>query len=83
MKRKTRSLFEEIQNLDQTLVDKDHFVKARFENIVASINNIQVFIKESYEEDVANDLLRRMALSIKSGNPKKFLKGLEQLNENK
>lgn len=80
VKRRTRSIFEEIKNIEVTK-NREQFLQSKVENIIASISNMQNFIVESYDSATAEDLMKRLALSIKSQNPKKFQRGISKINE--
>lgn len=80
MKRRTRSLLDEISSLvpDQ---DKDNVLESRANHVIASAINLINIIKETYDEDTASDLERRLLNSIKSQDSSKFSRGIKRVKK--
>lgn len=80
MKRRTRSLLDEISSLvpDQ---DKDNVLESRANHVIASAINLINTIKETYDEDTASDLERRLLNSIKSQDSSKFSRGIKRVKK--
>lgn len=76
--RKTKSILEELQQISIDR-DKHHVLENRVEHLVSSVNNIKKMLHELYDEDDALDLERRMINSIKSGDFKKFSRGIKKV----
>jgi ribosomal protein L22 len=78
--KKSRSILEELQQIS---VDRDkHFVlENRVEHIVTSVQNLKRMLHESYSPEDALDLERRLINSIKSGDSKKFSRGIKKVTE--
>jgi len=76
--RKTKSILEELQQISIDR-DKHHVLENRVEHLVSSVNNIKKMLHELYDKDDALDLERRMINSIKSGDFKKFSRGIKKV----
>jgi regulator of replication initiation timing len=75
--KKSRSILEELNSIS-TDRNKHHVLENRVEHLVSSVSNIKEILYSLYEEDVALDLERRLINSIKSGDPKKFSRGISK-----
>ncbi len=75
--KKSRSILEELNSIS---VDRNthHVLENRVEHLVSSASNIKQILYSLYEADVALDLERRLINSIKSGDPKKFSRGINK-----
>ena len=82
MKKRTRSILEELNNLDRR-PNNDHLIEASGSNIIESAINLLNKISESYDADTASELERRFLNSIKSGDPKKFKRVINKIIESK
>ena len=82
MKKRTRSILEELNNLHQKR-DSDSFIATTGNNIIESAINLLQRIKTEYDQETALDLERRFINSIKSSDPRKFKRGLQKVVESK
>tara|TARA_Y100000114_G_C11725226_1_gene310593 strand:+ start:260 stop:526 length:267 start_codon:yes stop_codon:yes gene_type:complete len=82
MKRQTRSILQELNNLPLNR-DTDHLVESTASNLIGSCINLIQMIHESYDPITANDLERRLINSIKTSDPKKFKRGIDKIVEAK
>jgi hypothetical protein len=82
MDRKFTSILEELTNMVPTK-DKDLFIDSRAQQVVASAVNLMSLIDENYDEETALDLKRRLFNSIKSGDAKKFRRGVMRAKSDK
>lgn len=82
MQKKTRSLLEEFDDLYSSK-DCNAVVESRASHVVKSAINLLKVISEQYDPDVANELERRLLLSIKNRDYDKFLRGINKVNESK
>ncbi len=80
MQKRTRSILEELDNL-VNLRDKENLIESRANNIIQGAINLINLIRESYPEDVAADLERRLINSIKGQDSAKFSRGVRRLKE--
>ena len=82
MKKRTRSILEELNNLDRR-PNNDYLIEASGSNIIESAINLLNKISETYDSDTASELERRFLNSIKSGDPKKFKRSIHKVIESK
>lgn len=80
MQKRTRSILEELDNL-VNLRDKENLIESRANNIIQGAINLINLIRESYPEEVAADLERRLINSIKGQDSAKFSRGVRRLKE--
>jgi hypothetical protein len=82
MKKRTRSILEELNNLGRTQ-NNDLLIETSANNIIESAINLLNRISKTYDETTAGELERRFLNSIKSGDPRKFKRGIEKVIESK
>lgn len=82
MKRQTRSILQELETIAISK-DRQHIVENRGQHIIESAINLINTIRETYDDEIAGDLERRLINSIKGQDPKKFQRGVRKANENK
>ena len=82
MKKRTRSILEELYNLHQKR-DSDSFIATTGNNIIESAINLLQRINNEYDQETALDLERRFINSIKSSDPRKFRRGVSKVVESK
>ena len=82
MKKRTRSILEELNNLHGNK-DTDLFIEATANNIIESSINLLSRIYETYDADTANELERRFINSIKCSDPRKFRRSIQKVIESK
>jgi len=80
VKKHTRSILEEISRID-IRKDKEHFIESKAVNIIAGTENLLSLINETYDEDMARDLSKRLLNAIRTQDPKKFQRGIRKINE--
>jgi ADP-ribose pyrophosphatase YjhB (NUDIX family) len=76
----TRSLFEEI-SLIATKRDNSLLVESRAEHIIASVINLIHLIQESYSQEHAADLNKRLINAIRTEDIRKFTRGMRRIKE--
>jgi hypothetical protein len=80
--KKLRGIIDEL--LDYTPPrDKELFIESRGEQVIASALNLIRLIRESFDEDVAGDLTRRLIRAIASEDSEKFSRRLRAIRENR
>jgi hypothetical protein len=81
MHKKTRSILEE---LDSLYIERDrkHLIESRASNIIASAIRLIEQIEETYTEEQAENLTRKLLNSIKLKDPGKFTRSVRKTNEN-
>ena len=82
MKKRTRSILEELNNLDRAR-NNDLLIETTANNIIESAINLLNRISNTYDENTAGELERRFLNSIKSGDPRKFKRGIQKVIESK
>ena len=82
MKKQTRSILQELNNLAITS-DKDRLIESTANNIINSSINLINLINSEYDATTASELERRFLNSIRSGDPKKFKRGISKIIESK
>lgn len=82
MKKKTRSILEELNSLNLSK-NKDRIIETSASNIIESAINLLNRIGNTYDDVTASELERRFLNSIKSGDPRKFKRGIQKVIENK
>jgi len=82
MKKATRSILEELNNLNFNR-NKEHLIETSGTNLIESAINLFEQINEHYSGEEALELERRFNKSVKSADPKKFKRGLAKINESK
>ena len=78
MKKRTRSLLEEINSLAPRK-DKTSILESKGNNAISSIINILEMIDSNYDEDTAQDLTKRIMLSIKHRDAERFNRGVKKI----
>jgi hypothetical protein len=78
MKKRTRSLLEEINSLAPRK-DKISILESKGNNAISSIINILEMIDSNYDEDTAQDLTKRIMLSIKNRDAERFNRGVKKI----
>jgi len=82
MKKRTRSILEELNSLNLSR-DTDRMIESSASNIIESAINLLNRIGNTYDEATAGELERRFLNSIRSGDPKKFKRGIQKVIESK
>ena len=82
VKKRTRSILEEISRID-IHKDKEHFIEGKAANIIAGTENLLTLISETYDEETARDLSKRLLNAIRTQDPKKFERGIRKVNESR
>jgi hypothetical protein len=82
MKKRTRSILEELNNLSRHK-ENDYLIESTASNIIESSINLLNRISDVYDEQTAAELERRFINSIKSGDPRKFRRSMNRIIESK
>ena len=82
MKKRTKSLLEEINNIAPSK-DKSQLLESRGVNALSSMINLLEMIEETYDADIAQDLQKRMVLSLKNRDPSRFVRGIKKMRDSK
>jgi hypothetical protein len=82
LQKRTKSILDE---LDSLLIhrDRENLIESRATHIIQGAINLITTIRESYSDEVATDLERRLINSIRGQDAAKFARGIRKLkNEN-
>ena len=82
MKKRTRSLLEEINSLAPKK-DKNAILESRGTNAISSIINILEMIDANFDSETAQDLNKRIMLSIKNRDPERFNRGIKKIRSSR
>lgn len=82
MKKRTRSILEELNNLGRQH-NNDRLIEATANNIIESSINLLNRISNTYDDVTASELERRFINAIKSGDSRKFKRGIDKIIESK
>jgi protoporphyrinogen oxidase len=61
--------------------DKHNLLEARASHVITSAVNLLQMIRENFSEEEADDLHKRLLLSIRNEDPNKFSRKVRQLKE--
>ena len=80
--KKFRGIVDEL--LDYApMQNRDLFIESRGQQVIASALNLVRLIRESYHEDIADDLTRRLVRAIATGDEEKFRRRLRAIRESR
>jgi|TARA_B100000900_G_scaffold408643_1_gene423230 hypothetical protein len=82
MRKRTRSILEELNQIHRT-TNNDALIQSTGNNLIESAINLLNRIAESYDQETAQELERRFINSIRSGDPRKFKRGVDKIIESK
>ena len=82
MKRNTRSLLEELNDI-AVKKDTEAVIESRATHVIDSAINLINSIKENFDPETAYELERRLLNSIKAADPAKFTRGIRKLRDSK
>ena len=82
MKKRTRSILEEINSI-QPKRDKVQILESRGNNAISSIINLWEMIDTNYDAETAQDLTKRIMLSIKNRDSDRFMRGVKKIRNDK
>ena len=77
--RRARSILEEISRID-IHKDTEHFIESKAVNIIAGTVNLVNLINETYDDETAQDLTKRLLNAIRAQDPRKFERGIRKVN---
>jgi len=79
LRKTTRSILDEISTMVPNH-DKNLVIESRANHIINSAINLLQMIRESYPNESADELERRLINSIKGKDANKFIRGLRRIN---
>ncbi len=81
MKRRTRSILDEITNIVPEN-DRNSIIESRALHIITSAVNLINLIRETYDPETAGELERRLLNSIRGQDSSKFMRGIRRTDRN-
>lgn len=81
MKRRTRSILDEITNIVPDH-DRANIIESRALHIITSAVNLINLIRETYDPETAGELERRLLNSIRGQDSSKFMRGIRRTDRN-
>lgn len=82
MKKRTRSILEELNSLGNTR-SSELLIENRGQNLIESSVNLLTLIKQQFNEEEAGELERRFLNAIRTGDPRKFSRGVRKIQESR
>lgn len=72
-----------IEELDSIVPAKNKhtIIESRAAHLIASATNLISLIRESYDQEIADDLVKRLHRSIASSDQKKFMRKIKELRK--
>lgn len=77
-----KSIIEELDTIVPAR-NKHTVIESRAVHLIASATNLINLIKESYEPEIAEDLVKRLHRSIVSSDQNKFMRKIKELRKSK
>lgn len=77
-----KSIIDELDSIVPAK-SKHSVIESRATHIIASAVNLVKLIRESYSEDIADDLIKRLHRSIVCEDDKKFMRKIKELRKEK
>ena len=81
MKKRTRSILEELNHIGRADRDDDLVIENTAVNIIESAINLLERINQTYDADTAGELERRFLNSIKGADARKFKRSMQRIIE--
>ena len=82
MKKRTRSILEELSSLGNSR-NNELLIENRGANIIESAINLLALVKQQFNEEEAGELERRFLNAIRTGDPRKFKRGVHKIQESR
>ena len=80
MKKRTRSILEELSSLG-TSRNAELLIENRGQNIIDSAVNLLSLVRQQFNEEESAELERRFLNAIRTGDPRKFRRGVQKIQE--
>jgi hypothetical protein len=80
MKKRTRSILEELNSLGNSR-NTELLIENRGANIIESAINLLTLVRQQFNEEDAGELERRFLNAIRTGDPRKFKRGVHKVQE--
>ena len=80
--KKFSSIVEELSDY-APVRNRDLFIESRAEQVMASVNHLLKLIRESYDQETADDLTKRLINAMRTSDENKFRRGMRNLRESR
>lgn len=80
MQKRTRSILDELAHMPVTK-DRENLVESRAAHVIQGAINLINYIKENYDAEQSAELERRLLNSIRTQDPKKFVRGVRRFRD--
>jgi hypothetical protein len=80
MKKRTRSILEELSSMGTTR-NNELLIENRGQNIIESAVNLLSLVRQQFNEEESLELERRFLNAIRTGDPRKFKRGVNKIQE--
>lgn len=80
--KKFRSLIDELSDY-APVRDRDLFIESRFEQTMGSVRSLMILIRENYDAETADDLMKRLINSFRADDANKFRRRIRQIRESR
>jgi DNA-binding protein len=82
MKKRTRSILEELSSLGNQR-NTELLIENRGQNLIESAINLLELVRKNFTEEESAELERRFLNSIRTGDPRKFKRGVHKVQESR
>jgi len=83
MKKRTRSILEELNHIGRADKDNDLVIENTAVNIIESAINLLERINQTYDVETASELERRFINSIRGADSRKFKRSMDRIKESR
>lgn len=80
--RKYKSIFEEINNYVPNH-SKEDLIESKGEHVITSAINLLALIRETYDEEEAEQIEKRLLSSIRGKDPRRYSRAVKKIRESK
>lgn len=80
MQKRTRSILDELANMPSSR-DRENFIESRAAHVIQGAINLIRHLHETYDEETALELERRLINSIRSQDSSKFTRGVRRMKK--
>ena len=78
LQKRTRSILEELSSMSVQR-DRSSLIESRASHVIQGAINLINYIRENYDQAQAEDLEKRLINSIRTGDEKKFQRGVRNV----
>jgi|TARA_B100001248_G_scaffold255383_1_gene235040 hypothetical protein len=82
VEKRTKSILEEINSISPAR-NRVELLESRGNNAITAIINLLEMIEQNFDGELAQDLTKRVMLSIKNRDNDRFIRGVKKIRNNK